>query len=212
MSNRCLGVLALTMIVPLTARAQDVTTLERRLTQLDALRHNAQAAAVRAESTSRESFDTIGAGSLRVVARLADAELIHRAAGIAWPRLDTLYGTAAAALAADPVLFFLQGHPINDSRQAIAHLQHISAPENATAVDVAFQLVRAASAQLAAHADTALTNWLGPAPPRARPRTPRGPRSLPPRAAAPPASRAPPGPRREGRAGAPRLRPPPRVE
>src|ERR1051325_9347055 len=96
MSNRCLGVLALTMIVPLTARAQDVTTLERRLTQLDALRHNAQAAAVRAESTSRESFDTIGAGSLRVVARLADAELIHRAAGIAWPRLDTLYGTAAA--------------------------------------------------------------------------------------------------------------------
>src|ERR1051326_8318932 len=126
MSNRCLDVLALTMIVPLAARAQDVTTLERRdaplaaraqdvktlerrLTQLDALRHNAQAAAVRAESTSRESFDTIGAGSLRVVARLADAELIHRAAGIAWPRLDTLYGTAAAALAADPVLFFLQG-------------------------------------------------------------------------------------------------------
>src|ERR1051325_6751345 len=53
MSNRCLGVLALTMIVPLTARAQDVTTLERRLTQLDALRHNGQAAAVRAESTSR---------------------------------------------------------------------------------------------------------------------------------------------------------------
>ena len=162
MSSRCLGVLALAMVVPLTARAQDVTTLERRLTQLEALRHNAQAAAVRAESTSRESFDTIGAGSLRVVARLADAELVRRAAGIAWARLDTLYGTAAAALAAEPVLFFLQGHPITDSRPAIAHLQHISAPENATAVDVAFQLVRAASAQLAAHADTALTNWLGP--------------------------------------------------
>src|ERR1041385_7713106 len=126
MSSRGLGVLALAMVVPLTARAQDVATLERRLTQLEALRHNPQAAAVRAESTSRESFDTIGAGSLRVVARLADAELVRRAAGIAWARLDTLYGTAAAA------------------------------------VDVAFQLGRAASAQLAAHADTALTNWLGP--------------------------------------------------
>lgn len=154
---------ALALLLPHMARAQDAATLQRRLAQLAALRNDAQATTARADSASRESLDTIAAGALRVVGRPTDADLRRRAAGIAWARLDTLYGDAAAApLATAPLLFFLQGHPITDSRPTVAHLQRVTAPENATTIDVAFQLVRAASVRLAANSDTALTNWLGP--------------------------------------------------
>src|SRR5262245_30457309 len=114
-SVRVTSGLALALLSPVGARAQDVAALQHRLGQLEALKRTALAAAVRAESASREPLDTVAVGSLRVVSRRADGALVRPAAAIAWSRLDTLYGDAAA-LASAPVLFFLQAHPLNDNR------------------------------------------------------------------------------------------------
>ena len=161
-SLRLSSVLVLAALIPVGAAAQDVAALQHRLAQLDVLKRTALAAAVRAESTSHEPWDTVAAGALRVVSRPADGELVRRAAAIAWARLDTLYGDAAAALVSEPVLFFSQSHPISN-RPEMAHLPSVMAPDNATPVDVAYQLARMAGSQLAAPSDTALKHWLGSA-------------------------------------------------
>ncbi|HYU29879.1 MAG TPA: hypothetical protein VEK83_12680 [Gemmatimonadales bacterium] len=144
------------------AAAQDAPALERRLQKLDVLRHDASDALVRAEKARIEPLDTLKAGSLVVVARPADAALVSQATIIAWAKLDTLYGDAVQHMAGVPLLFFKQGQPLRNVSPAVQQLQQVMGSKEATVADVAFQLVRAASAAIGQRADTALTNWLGP--------------------------------------------------
>src|SRR5882762_450832 len=158
--SRCL--VALGLAIATNAAAQEATVLEHRLQRLDMLQRAATDALVRAERARIEPLDTLKAGSLVVVARPADAALVSQATIVAWGKLDTLYGDAAQRMAAAPLLFFRQGHPIQNVPPAVKQLQHVMASEDATVADVAFQLVRAASVAIGQGTDTALTNWLGP--------------------------------------------------
>ena len=144
------------------ASAQGAPALERRLRQLDTLRRDATAALSQAQRSRLEPVDTVSAGSLIVVVRPGDVGLVQPAAGIAWAKLDSLYGDEAARLTGTPLLFYLQGRPLNDVTPAVQRLQHVMAPADATPADVAFQLVRAGSLALRQWTDTALENWLGP--------------------------------------------------
>lgn len=154
--------MALGLAIATNAAAQQAPVLERRLQRLDMLQRAATDALVRAERARIEPLDTLKAGSLVVVARPADAALVSQATIVAWGKLDTLYGDAAQRIAAAPLLFFRQGHPIQNVPPAVKQLQHVMASEDATVADVAFQLVRAASVSIGQATDTALTNWLGP--------------------------------------------------
>lgn len=153
------GVLLL-LLLPQQARSQEVVALERRLRVLAELQRTA-AAAAQAESTKGEALDTFRVGALVVLGRPSDAGLILPATAIAWGRLDSLYGDAAAALAVAPMVFFRQGNPIRE-KSAREHARRVMAAPDATPADAAFQLVRAGSAELLARTDTAFSNWLGP--------------------------------------------------
>src|SRR6266849_2537634 len=95
---------------------------------------------------------------LAIVVRPGEAALVRQASGVAWTRLDSLYGDEAATLSSTPMLFFLMGPP----RPPVAHLYPVMADSAATSVDVAFQLVRAASVVIREKADTLVANWTGP--------------------------------------------------
>ena len=98
----------------LVATIQDPAALQRRLAQVDALRHRASVVAARGDSARQEQLDTIRAGALVILARRLDADRVRRGAEIAWRQLDSLYGDEAATLAARPMMFwFVQrdGHP-----------------------------------------------------------------------------------------------------
>jgi hypothetical protein len=151
----------LALALPFPAAGQDGPALERRVRAVDALRREALAAVERVQRARREPLDTFRAGSLVVVARPANAGLVRGATALAWTRLDSLFGDAAARLATTPLLFFLQGSPIRDAAPG-ARLQRVMAVADATTDDAAFQLVRAGSLAIREMADTALANWLGP--------------------------------------------------
>src|SRR6267378_940717 len=144
-------------MMPAIVTAQDTTVLVRRLHQLELLRHTAAVAVARAESARREGLDTVRSGSLVIVVRPGEAALVRQASGVAWTRLDSLYGDEAATLSSTPMLFFLLGRP----RPQVAHLYPVIADSAATSADVAFQLVRAASEVIREKADTLFSNWTG---------------------------------------------------
>lgn len=150
------------LMLPMHAAAQEAPALERRLRQIEGLRRSAAAALTQAQTARREPLETLTVGSLVVVGRREDAKLLQQATRMAWTRLDSLYGDAAQGLATAPMLFFLQGRPIEDATPAIARLQRVIAAADGTPGDVAFQLVRAGSAALGTRIDTALATWLGP--------------------------------------------------
>ncbi len=145
-------------MMPAIVTAQDTTALVRRLHQLELLRHSAAVAVARAESARRERLDTVRSGALVIVVRPGEAALVRQASGVAWTRLDSLYGDEAATLSSTPMLFFLLGPP----RPQVAHLYPVIADSAATSADVAFQLVRAASVVIREKADTLVANWTGP--------------------------------------------------
>jgi hypothetical protein len=145
-------------MMPAIVTAQDTTALVQRLHQLELLRHAAAVAVARAESARRERLDTVRSGALVIVVRPREAALVRQASGVAWTRLDSLYGDEAATLASTPMLFFLMRPP----RPQVAHLYPVMADTAATPADVAFQLVRAASTVIREKADTLLSNWTGP--------------------------------------------------
>ena len=144
-------------MMPAIVTAQDTTALVQRLHQLELLRHAAVVAVARAESARREKLDTVRSGALVIVVRPGEAALVRQASGVAWTRLDSLYGDEAATLSSTPMLFFLLGRP----RPQVAHLYPVIADSAATSADVAFQLVRAASEVIREKADTLFSNWTG---------------------------------------------------
>jgi len=150
------------LTLPVAAAGQEAQALERRLRQLEVLRRDARVTLARAQAAAREPLDTVRAGSLVVVIRPADANFVGQAARIAWTRLDSLYGAAAEDLSGAPLLFFLQGQPITDVTPAVAKLQRVMGPSDATPTDAAYQLVRAGSVALRLKTDSALATWLGP--------------------------------------------------
>ncbi len=146
----------------LLATGQDPAALQRRLTQVDALRHQASIVAARADSARQERLDTVQAGALVILTRHQDAERVRRGAEIAWWQLDSLYGDEAATLAARPMMFwFLQrdGHPLP---QFVTKYQPVLGDSASTATDLARQLVSGGATVLHQNADTALENWFGP--------------------------------------------------
>ena len=146
----------------LFATAQDPAALQRRLAQVDALRHQASVLAVRADSARREQLDTVRAGALVILTRHPDSERVRRGAAIAWGQLDSLYGDEAATLAARPMMFwFLQrdGRPLP---QYVTQYQAVLGDSASTAADIARQLISGAVTVLRQNSDTALSNWLGP--------------------------------------------------
>ena len=161
MSERPRPRLAIAILVastmPAIVTAQDTTALVQRLHQLELLRHTAAVAVARAESARRERLDTVRSGALVIVVRPGEAALVRQASGVAWTRLDSVYGDEAATLSSTPMLFFLLGRP----RPQVAHLYPVIADSAATSADVAFQLVRAGSAVIREKADTLVSNWIG---------------------------------------------------
>ena len=143
--------------MPAIVTAQDTTALVQRLHQLEQLRHTAAVAVARAESARRERLDTVRSGALVILVRPGEAALVRQASGVAWTRLDSLYGDEAATLSSTPMLFFLLGRP----RPQVARLYPVIADSAATSADVAFQLVRAAGAVVREKADTLFSNWTG---------------------------------------------------
>src|SRR6266705_1889827 len=97
--HRWAVVTLLASTIPAIGAAQDTSALAQHLHQLDLLRHTAAVALARAESAGRERLDTVHSGALVIVVRPADAGLVRQASGVAWTRLDSLYGDEAATLA-----------------------------------------------------------------------------------------------------------------
>lgn len=156
---RCIFAMLL-LSVPIQARSQTIEFVSRRLQLLDSMRRVATATLMHAESLRLERLDTVRAGVLVVATRSRDVALVREAAGPASARLDSLYGDATAALARAPLLFNRAGQPTSEVLPQRA--QRVFTPENATADEVAFDLVRAGTAALRATLDSALTAWLGP--------------------------------------------------
>lgn len=152
---------ALLAATTLLAAAQDPAALQRRLTQLDALRRQAGMAATRADSARLEKLDTIRAGALLILVRPQDAELVRRGAEIAWWQLDSLYGDEARTLASRPLLFrFMEGWG-RTRPQYVTKLEPVLADSSSTRPDIAQQVVVGAAKLLRQNADTALANWFG---------------------------------------------------
>ncbi|PYO92032.1 MAG: hypothetical protein DMD62_14225 [Gemmatimonadetes bacterium] len=146
----------------LVATIQDPAALQRRLAQVDALRHRASVVAARGDSARQEQLDTIRAGALVILARRLDADRVRRGAEIAWRQLDSLYGDEAATLAARPMMFwFVQrdGHPLP---VYVTEYQPVLGDSSSTAADIARQLISGAATVLRQNADTALADWFGP--------------------------------------------------
>jgi hypothetical protein len=147
---------------PGAASAQESAALQRRVTRLDALRHEAAAALARADSARWEALDTVRAGSLVIVTRPSDAALVRRAAELAWGSLDSLYGDAARRLETQPMLLSIMTRPFRYVAPGLEHHQRVMAPETATPEDVARQLTLGAAAATRTWTDSAVANWLGP--------------------------------------------------
>lgn len=143
----------------LFAAAQDPASLQRRLKELDALRHGAALAAARSDSAQRETLDTIRAGALFILTRSRDATRVRQGAEIAWTQVDSLYGDEAATLSARPLFFgFLEGRMLP---QYLGNTQPVLADSSSTGADIARQLVIGAATLLRKAADTTLANWFG---------------------------------------------------
>lgn len=153
---------ALLVGTTLLVTGQDPAVLERRLTQLDALRRQAGMALTRVDSVRQERLDTIRAGALVVLVRPQHADLVRRGVEMAWWQLDSLYGDAAAILATRPLLFWFQergGRPIPPQ---VTSVEAVLGDSASTRVDIARQVVVGAARILREKTDTALANWLGP--------------------------------------------------
>ena len=147
--------------VTLLAVVQDPAVLQRRLTQVDALRRQASVAAARADSARQEQLDTIQAGALFILARHQDADRVRRGAEIAWRQIDSLYGDEAAILAARPMMFwFIQRRGRQISEYATKY-ELVLGDSGSTATDIARQLVSGGAKLLRQNTDTALANWFG---------------------------------------------------
>ena len=144
------------------ATAQDPAVLERNLRQLDALRRQAGVAAVHAERERSEALDTIRAGALLILVRPQDAENVRRGAELAWPKLDSLYGEAAATLASRPMLFWFLERRTRTLPEYVTKVEAVVGDSGFTREDVARQLTNSAAKLLRQSADTELSNWLGP--------------------------------------------------
>ena len=146
----------------LLASSQDPAALQRRLTQVDALRHQASMVAARADSARQEHLDTIRAGALVVLTRPQDGVRVRRGAEIAWRELDSLYGDGAATLATHPVLFWFLQRRGRQVPEYATKYEPVLGDSAATAADIARQLISGAANVLRKNADTTLANWFGP--------------------------------------------------
>jgi hypothetical protein len=150
------------LALPARVAAQDAATLQRRVDRLAVLRHEATAARARADSMRRQRLDTVRAGHLVVLTLPGEAPLVRQAAPIAWMALDSLFGDDARHLATHPMLFWIMTRPVRYVGPDAARAQAVTAADDATADDVANQLVRGGATAMRSRTDTALANWLGP--------------------------------------------------
>jgi hypothetical protein len=106
-------------------------------------------------------LDTVRVGGLFIVERPVDADVVRRAAELAWPRLDSLYGDEAARLARLQLRFWFVNR-MPRFPETTEMVEPVIADSSATRDDVARQLVYGAASLLRAGADSALAVWLGP--------------------------------------------------
>jgi hypothetical protein len=157
-----------------TLRAQD-TLVERLRTRADSLVRTwrqAQRIADVADSLERERAtagrDTIAVGALRIMANPSPLPW-REAAAVAWPVIDSLYGSMAADLAQRPYVIHAVD-PDSSERRAVLHVG-LEVPWD---LDVRSTTITLLTTVPVAPPDSALGNWLGgPLRPSLRPRAER---------------------------------------
>lgn len=155
-----IGGVGLSLLLASAGGAQEPAELQRRIARLSELLRTAERRAAIANNARREPVDTVRAGALIILVRADDAGLARQAAGVAWARLDSLYGDDARLLATRPLLFWILTRPIRYLAAHGGEFQPVMADPSATVAHVENQLADGGALALRVMSDSALADWL----------------------------------------------------